>query len=64
MKLDEQGWSEMTTALAAAFSEVEQIRTDAEARLVGNGKGGIATTCAMMGFPSPVESLFVPPPSE
>lgn len=57
MKLDEQGWSEMTTALAAAFSEVEQIRTDAEARLDGKGDGGIASTCAMMGFTSPVDSL-------
>ena len=32
MRLDEQGWSEMTTALTAAFGEIEQIRADAEGR--------------------------------
>lgn len=64
MKLDEQGWSEMTTTLAAAFSEIEQIRTDAEARLDGVGDEGIASTCALLGFSSPVDSYFAPPPFE
>lgn len=64
MKLDEQGWSEMTTALGAAFSEVEQIRTDAEVRLAKNGDGGTPATCAMLGFPSPAASYLVPPPSD
>ena len=45
MKLDEQGWSEMSTTLAAAFGEVEQIRGDAERRLADNGEDGIPSTC-------------------
>lgn len=64
MRLDEQGWSEMVTALAATFSEIEQIRTDAEARLDRNGEAGIASTCGILGFPSPVDSLPVAPPVE
>ncbi len=64
MRLDEQGWSEMTTALAAAYGEVEQIRTDAESRLETSGEDGIASTCAMLGFPSPDESVHTPPPSD
>lgn len=54
MRLDEQGWSEMTTALAAAFGEVEQIRADAEARLDRDGEAGIPSTCGILGFPSPL----------
>lgn len=54
MRLDEQGWSEMTTTLAAAFSEVEQIRADAEARLARDGEEGIPSTCGILGFPSPL----------
>lgn len=53
MRLDEQGWSEMTTALAATFGEVEQIRADAEARLDRDGEEGIPSTCGILGFPSP-----------
>lgn len=54
MKLDEQGWREMATALAAAFSEVEQIRTDAERRLEDSDEEPIPATCAILGFPSPL----------
>ena len=64
MRLDEQGWSEMTTALGAAFSEVEQIRADAEARLDHDGEEGIPATCGILGFPSPAASQLTPPPSE
>ena len=53
MKLDEQGWREMATALAAAFSEVEQIRNDAEKRLAGSDQEPIPATCGILGFPSP-----------
>jgi hypothetical protein len=62
MRLDEQGWSEMTTALAATFGEIEQIRNDAEARLARRGEEGIASTCGMLGFPSSADSLPGPPP--
>ena len=64
MRLDEQGWREMTTALTATFGEVEQIRADAEARLDAAGEDGIASTCGLLGFPSPLGSLRPPPPSE
>jgi hypothetical protein len=53
MKLDEQGWKEMVTTLTAAFGEVEQIRTDAEKRLVDSDEEPIPSTCAILGFPSP-----------
>jgi hypothetical protein len=62
MRLDEQGWSEMTTALDATFGEVEQIRNDAEARLERRGEEGIPSTCGILGFPSPDDSLRAPPP--
>jgi DNA-binding transcriptional ArsR family regulator len=62
MRLDEQGWSEMTTALGAAFGEVEQIRADAEARLERDGEEGIPSTCGILGFPSPVGAQPTPPP--
>jgi hypothetical protein len=64
MKLDEQGWSEMSTTLAAAFGEIEQIRGDAERRLERNGEDGIPSTCALLGFPSPVDTHLLPPPSD
>jgi hypothetical protein len=61
MRLDEQGWSEMTTALTAAFGEVEQIRADAEARLDRDGEDGISSTCGILGFPSPAGTQLTPP---
>jgi hypothetical protein len=64
MRLDEQGWSEMTTALDATFGEIEQIRADAEARLEARGEEGTASTCGMLGFPSPDDVILAPPPSE
>jgi hypothetical protein len=64
MKLDEQGWSEMSTTLAAAFGEIEQIRADAERRLERNGEEGTPSTCALLGFPSPVDTHVPRPPSD
>ena len=64
MRLDEQGWSEMTTALAAAFGEVEQIRADAETRLDRDGEERIPSTCGILGFPSPAGTQLTPPPAE
>jgi hypothetical protein len=53
MRLDEQGWKELSTTLAAAFGEVEQIRSDAEGRLDASGAPAIPATCAILGFESP-----------
>jgi DNA-binding transcriptional ArsR family regulator len=64
MRLDEQGWSEMATALTAAFGEIEQIRAAAEARLDLDGEEGIAATCGILGFPSPAGLQRTPPPVE
>jgi hypothetical protein len=64
MELDEQGWREMATTLGAAFSEVEQIRSDAEARLADSDTSAIPTTCAILGFESPSVPTTPPPPSE
>jgi hypothetical protein len=63
MKLDEQGWKEMVTALGAAFGEVEQIRNDAEKRLAESGDAPIPSTCAILGFPSPSAPDRPPPAS-
>ena len=63
MKLDEQGWREMATTLAAAFGEVEQIRSDAERRLAVSGEDGDPSTCAILGFHSP-SAPDTPPPAE
>ncbi|MBS1843787.1 MAG: helix-turn-helix transcriptional regulator [Actinobacteria bacterium] len=62
MRLDEQGWSEMTTALKATFGELEQIRADAEARLDRDGERGIPSTCGILGFQSPDGVQPTPPP--
>lgn len=62
MRLDEQGWSEMTTALKATFGELEQIRADAEARLDRDGEQGISSTCGILGFQSPDGAQLTPPP--
>jgi len=64
MRLDEQGWSEMATALTATFGEIEQIRADAEARLDRDGEDGIPSTCGILGFPSPFGAQPTPPPAE
>jgi hypothetical protein len=64
MHLDEQGWREMSTALAAVYGELEQIRSSAEARLASSGGAGIPTTSAVLGFESPADSLRPPPTSE
>jgi hypothetical protein len=64
MQLDEQGWREMSTALAAVFGELEQIRADAEARLADSGDQGIPSTCAVLGFESPIVPDRLSPPAE
>jgi hypothetical protein len=64
MKLDAHGWREMATTLGAAFSEVEQIRGDAEARLARSGEKPIPATCAILGFESPSAPDRPPPPSD
>ncbi|MBS1842940.1 MAG: hypothetical protein JST53_00855 [Actinobacteria bacterium] len=52
-KLDERGWAEMTTTIAANFAELERIREESEARLTETEGESIPATFAMLGFESP-----------
>jgi len=56
MQLDERGWEEVITTLAATFGELTQIRHDAKDRLAASGEEVVPATVAMLGFESP------PPP--
>jgi hypothetical protein len=56
IRLDGQGWEELTAALTSCFGEVEQIRHDANDRLAESGEQVIPVTFGMLGFESP------PPP--
>jgi len=56
MQLDERGWKEVITTLAATFGELTQIRHDAKDRLAASGEEVLPATVAMLGFESP------PPP--
>jgi hypothetical protein len=60
LELDARGWAELTTAMAACFAEVQQIRQDARERLAGSDEGVIPATFGMVGFESPAP---VPDPS-
>jgi hypothetical protein len=52
-KLDDRGWAEMTTTLAANFGELERIREESEARLAETEGEPIPATFGMLGFESP-----------
>jgi hypothetical protein len=52
-KLDDRGWAEMTTTIAANFAELERIRLESEARLGETGATPIPATFGMLGFESP-----------
>lgn len=51
--LDRRGWAEMTTALAAVYAEIGQIRKDAAARLSEGAEAAIPITFAELAFESP-----------
>jgi len=53
MRLDEEGWSELKSVLAEAFSKAEAARTKAEDRLRQQEEEGFQATFAMLGFESP-----------
>jgi hypothetical protein len=52
-KLDDRGWAEMTTTIAANFAELERIRGESEARLEESGATPTPVTFGMLGFESP-----------
>lgn len=53
MRLDEEGWGEVTGILAEAFEQAEAARCKAEERLRETGEKGFPATFAMMAFESP-----------
>jgi hypothetical protein len=61
--LDERGWAEMTASLAASHAELEQIREDAEARLVETEEEAIPATFALLGYEAPRASFYADVPS-
>jgi hypothetical protein len=61
-KLDDRGWAEMRTTVAANFAELERIREESEAR-IGEGAGGepvpyTPATFAMLGFEKPSRAFY------
>lgn len=56
MEVDEQGWTELMSALADTLGDVTQIRHDAQDRLAASGDKAVPVTVGMLGFESP------PPP--
>jgi hypothetical protein len=53
MDVDQRGWKELGTVLAACFGEVERIRHDARGRLDESDDEVIPATVAILGFESP-----------
>jgi len=53
MQLDERGWNEVISVLAATFGKLTQIRQDAGDRLAASGEKVIPVTVGMLGFESP-----------
>jgi hypothetical protein len=54
LQLDERGWAEMHTTLAACFGEIEQIKVDARRRIKqGEAEEAMRATFAILGFESP-----------
>jgi DNA-binding transcriptional ArsR family regulator len=63
MQLDERGWKEVITTLAATFGELTQIRHDAKDRLAASGEEVLPATVAMLGFESPQPPPLTKPQS-
>lgn len=57
MRLDEEGWREITDILADAFEQAEAARCRSEDRLGETGEDGFPATFAILAFESPPISL-------
>jgi acyl-CoA reductase-like NAD-dependent aldehyde dehydrogenase len=64
--LDERGWAELTTTIAANYAEMEQIRKDAESRLAETKDESIPVTFATLAFERPSGVFYdaLPPAKE
>jgi hypothetical protein len=56
IELDEQGWDELTTAMAGMWAEINHIWMGSKERLAASGNRAIPATFGMLGYESP------PPP--
>ncbi|HET9675971.1 MAG TPA: helix-turn-helix domain-containing protein [Solirubrobacterales bacterium] len=55
MRLDEQGWKEVTAYLKATFDAIEKARKRSAERMRVSGELGFEATAALAGFESPSE---------
>ncbi len=53
VKLDEQGWTEVTEILGSAFEAVDEAEARATARMDETGEEGLVATVGLAGFESP-----------
>lgn len=55
VKLDEQGWKEVTEILGSAYQAVDAAEARAKARMEESGEEGLLATVGLMGFESPID---------
>ncbi len=55
MKLDEQGWKEMTEILGSAYVAIDEAEARALKRMEESGEEGLVATVGLAGFESPPE---------
>jgi hypothetical protein len=55
VKLDEQGWREVTEILGSAYQAVDAAEEQALERMEESGDEGLVATVGLMGFESPPE---------
>ena len=55
MRLDEQGWSEMASAMARTLQEIEKIESQSARRLKKSKESGVPASVVLMHFERPAE---------
>ncbi len=60
LRLDEQGWEEMATAVDALFAFAFEVQEKAKLRMASSGESPITTTLALTAFESPKETAKAP----
>ncbi len=53
LDLDEEGWTRLMASVSACYDQIEQIRTEAQARLAQSGEPPLRATYGVFGFESP-----------
>jgi predicted ArsR family transcriptional regulator len=62
--VDQQGWDDLTAALARTLVELGKIKGDSAERLIHANTEGISCTVSMVGYPSLNEDRKVGPPTD